>query len=99
VVFLQAAREQYRDKGLEVFASMPPQVPADLMYDWNLDEIRPVAGINARVKSFPTTVIVSPEGKTVAQWEGFGPPADLGLTLRRLVGAPRGSPEVSLPPN
>ncbi len=98
VVFLQGAREQYGEKGLEVLVGLPPQAPADLAYDWNLGEIRPLAGINARAKSLPTTVIVSPDGKTVSQWEGFVPPADLGLTLRRLVGPPAGSPAVALPP-
>ena len=98
VVFLQAAREQYWDKGLEVLVNLSPQAPADLIYNWNLGEIRPVAGLDALAKSLPTTIIVSPEGKVVAQWEGFVPPADLGLTLRRLVGPPAGSPAVTLPP-
>jgi hypothetical protein len=97
LVFLQAAREQYWDQGLELLVSLPPEAPADLVHDWNLGDIRPVAGIEARVKTFPTTVIVSPEGETVAQWEGFAPPADLGLTLRALVGPPLGSPQVALP--
>jgi hypothetical protein len=99
VVFLQAAREQYWDQGLEVLVHLSPQAPADLVYDWNLGEIRSVAGMRAGAKSFPTTIIVSPNGKTVAQWEGFAPPADLGLTLRRLVGPPAGSPTVALPPD
>ena len=99
VVFLQAVREQYWDKGLEVLVSLPPQTSADLVYDWNLGDIRSVTGMKTRAKSFPTTVIVSPEGKTVAQWEGFIPPADLGLTLRRLVGPPLSSPAVALPPD
>jgi hypothetical protein len=98
VVFLQAAWEQYRDKGLEVLVNLPPQASADLVYDWNLGEIRPIVGIEVRAKSFPTTLIISPEGKTVAQWECFAPPADLGLTLRRLVGPPAGAPAVALPP-
>lgn len=98
VVFLQAAREQYWDKGLEVLANLPPQASANLVYDWNLGEIRCVAGMKTGARSSPTTVILTPEGKTVAQWEGFAPPADLGLTLRRLVGPPAGSPAVTLPP-
>ncbi len=97
VVFLQAAWEQYWDKGLEVLASLPPQASADLVYDWNLGEIRSIGRVYARVRTYPTTVIVSPEGKTVAQWEGFVPPAELGLTLRRLVGPAPGSPVVALP--
>jgi len=98
-VFLQAAREQYWDKGVEILVNLAPQAPAGLVYDWNLGEIRPIAGTKARAMSFPTTVIISPEGKTVAQWEGFVPPADLGLTLRRLVGPPPGSAEITLPPD
>jgi hypothetical protein len=99
VVFLQAAREQYWDKGLRVLVKLAQEAPADLVYDWNLGDIRSVAGIKARAKSFPTTVIVSPGGKTIAQWEGFAPPADLGLTLRSLLGPPLGSPAVALPIN
>ncbi len=96
VVFLQSAREQYWDKGLEVLVSLPPQAPADLVYDWNLGDIRSVAGIDRGIRSFPMMVILSPEGKTVAQWEGFAPPADLGLTLRGLIGPPLGSLGVAL---
>jgi hypothetical protein len=99
VVFLQAAREQYWDRGLEILVNLPPHAPADLVYDWNLGEIRSVAVMKAAAKSFPTTIIVSPEGMAVAQWDGFAPPADLGLTLRRLVGPPVGSPAVALPPD
>ena len=99
VVFLQAAREQYWDMGLEVVVSLPPRAPANLAYDWNLGDIPSVAGLDGGPRTFPTTLIVSPEGETVAQWNGFTPPADLGLTLRALIGPPAGSPAVALPPD
>lgn len=97
LVFLQAAREQYWDKGLEVVVSLPDQTPPNLVYDWDLGGIRRLEGVSGAVRTVPTTVILTPEGRVAAQWEGFAPPADLGLTLRRLMGPPIGSPEVDLP--
>jgi hypothetical protein len=42
---------------------------------------------------------VAPNGKVLRRWEGFVDPADLGLTLRALIGPPAGSPAVELPPD
>ena len=38
--------------------------------------------------SEPTTLLVSPARKVVRRWQGFVPPAELGLALREYLGEP-----------
>ena len=60
-----------------------------MQHDWNPGSVRVLAAPDKReVRSFPNTYLVAPDGTTVGAWEGFAPPADLGLALRALIGAP-----------
>jgi hypothetical protein len=97
VVFLQSALEQYGERGLVVAVGFRGGVPGQRTHDWNLGAIRTFAPGPDGVEKLPTTLLVAPDGTTVRRWEGFAPPADLGLTLRALVGSPAGSPAVDLP--
>jgi sugar phosphate isomerase/epimerase len=97
VVFLQAALEQYGERGLVVAAGLPAGASSALAHDWNLGAIRTFASTPTRADKFPTTLLVGPDGKVRRRWEGFANPADLGLTLRAMIGPPAGSPTVELP--
>jgi sugar phosphate isomerase/epimerase len=97
VVFLQAALEQYGDRGLVVGVGLAAGASSQLAHDWNLGAIRTFTSAPTRAERFPTTLLVSPEGAVVRRWEGFANPADLGLTLRALLGPPAGAPTVDLP--
>ena len=96
VVFLQAALAQYREKGLEV-AVVFERDGGNTRYDWDLGAIRVLQGIPSSDNRRPVTLLVSPEGRIARRWEGFAAPADLGLSLRSLLGPPAGSPSVDLP--
>jgi hypothetical protein len=99
LVFLQSALEQYGERGLAVAVAFHGDVPGTLPWDWNLGRIRPLAPSSASLETLPTTLLVGPDGKVVRRWEGFTPPADLGLTLRGVMGPPIGSPGVELLPD
>jgi hypothetical protein len=100
VVFLQAAVEQFAERGLAVGVVLREGVEDDLQHDWNLGAIRVLAAPDTReVRRFPSTYLVAPDGTTVRAWEGLTPPADLGLTLRALLGAPPGALPIALPPD
>jgi hypothetical protein len=99
LVFLQSALEQYGERGLTVAVRLHGDVPSTLAWDWNLGRVRVLAPSPTRVATLPTTWLVGPDGRVVRRWEGFAPPADLGLTLRSLIGPPVGSPAVDLPPD
>jgi hypothetical protein len=97
VVFLQAAVEQFGERGLAVAVVLREGVADDLRHDWNLGSIHVMASQDGRdVRRFPTTHLVAPDGTTLRTWEGLAPPADLGLTLRALIGPPAGSLHVDL---
>ena len=97
LVFLQSALEQYGERGLVVAVALHGDVPGNLAWDWNLGRIRSLEASSAPVEALPTTLLVAPDGRVSRRWEGFAPPADLGLTLRHAVGPPVGSPAVELP--
>jgi len=97
VVFLQSALEQYGDRGLVVAVGFRGGVPGQLEHDWNLGAIRAFEPVSPGVAEYPTTLLIAPDGKVVRRWAGFAAPADLGLTLRALLGPPAGSPAVDLP--
>lgn len=99
LVFLQSALEQYGDRGLAVAVRLHGDVPSTLAWDWNLGRIRVLEPAPGPVATLPTTRLIGPDGGIVRVWEGLAPPADLGLTLRRLIGPPVGSPAVELPPD
>lgn len=81
VVFLQTALAQYANC-LDALL-VAPDPPADLAHDWNLGRVRIVRG-----SSEPGLKLLRPDGKAIAQWSGFVPPAELGLVLRRTLRAP-----------
>jgi sugar phosphate isomerase/epimerase len=97
VVFLQTALEQYAERGLVVAVGLPAGASSQLPQDWNLGAIRTFTSTPTRAERFPTTLLLSPDGEVRRRWEGFANPADLGLTLRALIGPPAGSPTVDLP--
>jgi sugar phosphate isomerase/epimerase len=97
VVFLQSALEQYGERGLVVAAGFPAGASSQLAHDWNLGAIRTFISAPTRAERSPTTLVAAPDGGVVRRWEGLAPPADLGLTLRALLGPPAGSPTVELP--
>ena len=99
VVFLQSALEQYGERGLVVSVGFPGGASSRLAHDWNLGAIRSFTSTPTPAERFPTTLLVAPNGKVLRRWEGFVDPADLGLTLRALIGPPAGSPAVELPPD
>jgi len=97
LVFLQSALEQFGERGLVVAVGFHGGVSGQLAHDWNLGAIRTFAPGPTGAEKFPTTLLIAPDGSMVRRWEGFTPPADLGLTLRALIGPPAGSPAVELP--
>ena len=99
VVFLQSALAQYGERGLAVAVAFPGGAPGTIAADWNLGRIRVLEPSPGSVDALPTTRILGPDGREVRRWQGLAPPADLGLTLRSLVGPPAGSPGVELPPD
>jgi len=97
LVFLQSALEQFGARGLVVAVGFHGVVSGQPEYDWNLGSIRTFAPGATGAEKLPTTLLVAPDGTSVRRFEGFAPPADLGLTLRALIGPPSGSPAVELP--
>ena len=97
VVFLQSALEQYGERGLVVAVGLPSGASSQLPHDWNLGAIRTFTSTPTRAERFPTTHLVTPDGAVLRRWDGFAHPADLGLTLRALLGPPSGAPAVALP--
>ena len=47
----------------------------------------------------PHLLLLSPNGTVHRTWKGVGHPADLGLTLRKILGPPPGAATVDLPRN
>lgn len=81
LVFLEAAMAQYGDSRLTAVVS-----GAD---DWPLERVRAAAAGDSGAGVLLS--LSSPSGKVVREWRTFAAPADLGLTLRHLLGPPRGS--------
>jgi hypothetical protein len=82
VVFLETALAQYPD-GLDA-TLVTTRAMADIAHDWNLRCVRLIVGPRAK----PGLQLLAPDGREVARWSGFAPPAELGLALRRQLGAP-----------
>jgi len=105
LVFLQAALAQYEPRGLRVVTVWPVRAAelANLAHDLALGEARAVADPEQSiakahgVEQAPVTLLVDGSGRVARRWDGFAPPAELGLLLRALAGPPPGSPAVELP--
>lgn len=82
LVFLEAARAQYGDTKLDAVVVG--------VEDWPRAKVRSIAA--ERSPEGVLLALVSPAGEVVRAWRRFVRPADLGLTLRRVLGPPRGSP-------
>jgi hypothetical protein len=84
LVFLEAALAQYGDTRLTGLIVGNES--------WPLARVRPLA------EGAPSTgvllALIAPSGEVVRQWRSFASPAELGLTLRHVLGPPRGSPDV-----
>jgi len=85
LVFLEAALAQYGEAALE--ATIVGEA------DWPRERVRAAAGGPARPGVL--LALVSPAGQVVREWRTLAHPADLGLTLRRVLGPPRGGPPVT----
>ena len=83
IVFLKAALAQYPDQLEAVLVT--PNASQSLADDWNLGHVRI---IERRSTRRPWLRLLGGDGREVARWERFVPPAELGLTLRRTLGAP-----------
>jgi hypothetical protein len=76
---LQSALAQYGDRNLDG-AILCAKRCENLPHDWRLTGVQVVEGKGSG------TVLVSPQGKVVARWTGFVPPAELGFAVRWHVG-------------
>jgi hypothetical protein len=82
VVFLETALAQYPDH-LDATLVLTRATP-DIVHDWNLRCVRVI--VRPRVK--PGLQLLAPDGREVARWSRFAHPAEVGLALRRHLGAP-----------
>jgi hypothetical protein len=100
-VSLRSLAWQYETEGLEAALVISGRAEgadayANLPYDWDLKAVRVIRdqdkkiGAALEVDDAPVTVLISPDKKIVGRWEGRSNPARLGLTLRWLLGPPRG---------
>jgi hypothetical protein len=83
MVFLQAALAQYPDQLEAVLVT--PSASTNLAHDWNLGRVRLIERRSTRT---PGLRLLAADGREVARWGKFVPPAELGSTLRRTLGAP-----------
>jgi hypothetical protein len=96
LVFVEAALAQYDESRLDgvVVRSQAKawQHDADGFADWPLERARGVDEKPAR--DGVLLALMSPSGSIAQEWRSFVAPAELGLALRLLLGAPRGSPSM-----
>ena len=96
LVFVQTALAQYGDTLLD--AAVFAEGDSNLQYDWNFAKVRRVesAAIERAmgIRKTPTLLLMSPSGEIVRRWDGFAPPAELGLTLKHFLGPAGGNPEL-----
>ena len=81
IVFLQTALAQYPELDAVVVTSHA----SHLAYDWNLGRVRIIEQRSTRT---PGLRLLSGDGREVARWGRFVTPTELGLMLRRNLGAP-----------
>ena len=78
-VWLQSALAQYGDRNLDG-AVICAKSCENLPHDWHLTGVQVIEGNGSG------TILLSPQGRVVARWTGFVPPAELGLAVRWHVG-------------
>ena len=78
-VWLQTALAQYGDRNLDG-AVICAKSCENLPHDWHLTGVQVVEGKGSGA------MLISPQGRVVARWNGFVPPAELGLAVRWHVG-------------
>jgi hypothetical protein len=87
LVFIQAALAQFP----ELDALVSADADANFQYDWNLGAVRRFQA--ERTGAAPILLLIDPAGKAARAWDGFAPPAELGVELKRRLGAaPSNSP-------
>lgn len=93
LVFVQAALAQYgRLLDAVLLWEDAAGNAANLIHDWNLGQVRlERSPRSAPTADAPVTLLADPRGRVVARWEGFSPPAELGLALRYHLGPPPGA--------
>ncbi|HZQ19338.1 MAG TPA: right-handed parallel beta-helix repeat-containing protein [Terriglobales bacterium] len=102
VVVLESMLNQYAGKGLYVCVIAENSGPTasvieNRSHDWHAENIRFVGDPTSRmaeshsVLAYPITLLFSPNGKEVSRWGGFASGIELGLKLRKLLGAPSGT--------
>ncbi len=98
VALLESVHRQF--PALELQFIVPDQGPprrngaTNLRYDWNTGDVPVlldpgVARKALAVSHLPATVLLDPSGNIAWRRDGLAPPAELGLTLRALVGSPQ----------
>ncbi|HET9467153.1 MAG TPA: hypothetical protein VFO48_02030, partial [Vicinamibacterales bacterium] len=87
LVFVEAALAQYDESTLQGLVVASGNSVAS---QWPLERARVVDQKPAKGKRL--LALVSPSGNVAQEWPSFVPPAELGLALRKALGAPRGSP-------
>jgi len=81
LVFVEAALAQYDETRLGATVNTS---------DWPVERARIVDEKPKRAGML--LALISPSGTVAGEWRSFVAPAELGLTLRRVLGPPRGSP-------
>lgn len=94
VVFLKSLDQQYRARGLETTLllavdsrDLPSAMLRNAIIDLELAGM-PVAFTRVRGSVAEHSVLVSPKGEVVEQWNGFAGPTALGLAARTWLGEP-----------
>jgi hypothetical protein len=91
LAFVEAALAQYDESRLEGLLIGSRQGDTSQPFSqWPLERARVVNDTSRR--DGPLLALISPSGTVAHEWQSFVPPAELGLALRRALGAPRGSP-------
>lgn len=98
LVFMQTALAQYHDCGLE--AEVVSDGDANLQYDWNFGVVRSLESKETNraqhVRKGAVLLLISPAGEIVRRWDGFAPPAELGLALKHYLGSAAGDPALRI---
>lgn len=98
LVFVQTALAQYHDDGLE--AEVISEADSNVPYDWNFGVVRSVEDKEAQrtkgLRKGAVLLLVSPAGEIVRRWDGFAPPAELGLALKYYLGSAPGDPALPI---
>jgi hypothetical protein len=85
LVFVEAALAQYGDTKLDAVIAGEQR--------WPLERVRAAALGGSRGDVL--LALVSPAGTVAREWKEFARPAELGLTLRHVLGPPRGCPSLT----